>query len=87
MEKFEKVQIGNDEAVILVPKLEGKLAIVDLETIKRLASNLPKVPFETLKQEIIEKLIGSENLEDVVFHMENELKFHKSINMIQNFQY
>jgi len=85
--KREIVKLGDgQEAVVLVPKIEGELAIVHLPTLKRLASLLPNVDFRTIKANIIADLEGAHNLEEVISILENEISFHKSVNLIQSYK-
>jgi hypothetical protein len=84
MNKF--VTIGeNKEAVLLVPEIEGQLAIVHLATIKRLATYLPQVHISEIKDEMREHISHCRNLEEYVQLLENELAFHKSINLITSY--
>lgn len=80
---------GTDErsqAVVLVPKFGGKLAIVDLNTIKRLASLLPSADLTEIKQYFKSRLNATTTLEQYLQVLEEELAFHKSINMITEYE-
>ena len=62
------------------------LAIVDLSTIQRLASLLPKANFDEIKRTIIHTLREKESLDDLTTFMEEEVAFHKSINIITQYK-
>lgn len=64
------------EALNLVPEHQGKLAIVDLGTIQRLAKSLVKSPFRELKEELITAIDNTQSLEDMCNVMAEELAFH-----------
>lgn len=81
------VTIGeNKEAVLLVPEIEGQLAIVHLATIQRLASMLPRVSLEDIRRDMRDRIMGAQTLEEYVATLEGELAFHKSINLITEYK-
>lgn len=80
---------GTDErsqAVLLTPKFTGKMAVVDLKTIKRLAALLPRASFNQIKNNMIDVIRDTENLEQFVSVLEEELAFHMSINLITEYE-
>lgn len=80
---------GTDErsqAVVLVPKFGGKLAIVDLNTIKRLAAMLPKANLDEIRSDLIHKLRLCSTLDEHLQVIEEELAFHRSVNMITEYE-
>ena len=86
--EVKTLQINDEtEAVILVPELSGELAIVYLETLQRITRRLNSVPFGTLKQDLINSISPCSNLEELVDVMEDEIKFHKSVNMINEYKH
>lgn len=70
------------QAAVLTPGLEGQLAIVYFETIKRLAGQLPSVPFDKIRTDLRNKLSFCNNLTEMLDIIGDELKFHKSVNLI-----
>lgn len=87
MKKYEEIHVTEDQvAVSMVPALEGQLAIVYFDTIMRLASYLPKANWRQIRDEIIQDLQNSAGLENILEIMENEIKFHKSVNIIQEYK-
>jgi hypothetical protein len=83
--QFVKLSTG-EEAVVLTPAFEGPKAIVDLNTIQRLARLLPEAHFRTIRRDLVSRLEGSDNLTDMLYIMEEELAFHKSVNIITTYK-
>ena len=81
------VTIGQDkQAVLLVPEIEGQLAIVHLATIQRLARLLPSMPFSDIRESMIHTIANTVTLEDFCEVLQSELAFHKSINLITEYK-
>jgi len=70
---------------MLVPTFDGDLAVVHLQTIKKLAALLPSVSFSTIKQNMKYAMDETQNLEEYIFVLESEIAFHKSVNLITNY--
>lgn len=82
------ITLPNDlTAVNLCPSLDGKLAVVHLNVITRLAKLLPKVNFEDSKFHFCEALSRTSTLEDFVGMMSDEIAFHKTVNLINTFEF
>jgi hypothetical protein len=85
MNNYVKVQNKNGEhqdVVNLAPGLEGELAIVYLETLRRLTKNLSATNFRAVKAAMLDMIRECGALEEMCAVMENELKFHKTVNLI-----
>lgn len=85
MNNYVKVQDKNGEhqdVVNLAPGLEGELAIVYLETLQRLTKNLSTTNFRAVKSAMLDMIRECNTLEQMCAVMENELKFHKTVNLI-----
>ena len=85
MNNYVKVQNKNGEhqdVVNLAPELEGELAIVYLETLQRLTKNLSTTNFRAVKSAMLDMIRECNTLEQMCAVMENELKFHKTVNLI-----
>lgn len=85
MNNYVKVQNKNGEhqdVVNLAPELEGELAIVYLETLQRLTKNLSTTNFRAVKSAMLDMIRECDTLEQMCAVMENELKFHKTVNLI-----
>lgn len=72
------------EVLSFIPELgNGKLAVVDIEVLKRITGYLPQIDFSAYKKEIMSSIVATESLEEVVEFMEREISFHKTVNLIQ----
>lgn len=80
--------LSNGEVVnipMLVNTFDGDLAVVHLQTIKKLAALLPSVSFSTIKQNMKYEMDETQNLEEYISLLESEVAFHKSVNLITNY--
>ncbi len=77
------VMINDKEALLLIPEIHGKLAVVDFETLKKIASNLNKVDIEYIKQEIKANITKCDGLKEVLEVLKSEVNFHETINLIK----
>lgn len=78
---------GSDKpAVVLTPKFSGQLAVVDLGVIQRLASFLPEAHFGTIRRDLVAQIERADNLPAMLDIIEDELAFHKSINLITEYK-
>lgn len=63
------------------------MAIVDLEVIKRLAEGLNSVPLSKIKHKLIESITNNaHSLTMLVQLLEDEVAFHRSINLITEYK-
>lgn len=78
------IQLPNGQEVLDLYNQEftSQAAIVSLDIIKRLASKLSSVKFETVKFDTCEALSRTTNLEDFVSIMQEETNFHRTVNLI-----
>lgn len=84
---FTEFDLGNGESAIsLIPKIHGKLAIVDFETLKRISQSLQKVPFDVIKHELQSNIERSTNLVEMNEVLKNEVNFHETINLIKTIE-
>jgi len=75
---------GQDQEVTnLVPNIEGELAIVSLPVLKRLAALLPEANFHDIKAKVMNSVSNTENMPDMTAVLEDELTFHKTVNLIR----
>lgn len=70
------------QVALLTPESDRPLAVVDLSVLKRLAGLLPQAEFHQIKQETIDTIFATRNLEELVAVMEDEIAFHNSVNLI-----
>lgn len=60
-----------------------QVAMVDFGTILRLAQLLPTADLDTIKRQFTEALDRTNTMEHYVFVLNEELAFHKTINLLQ----
>lgn len=64
----------------------NKLAVVDLNVLTKLCDLLPKANFYQIKKEHLSNVdINAQSLEDFTQILEDELRFHRSVNEIVNY--
>lgn len=86
--QLQEVSIGNngETAVLISPKMSGKLALVDLATLKRIISGLSQASFEHIKETFVEKIKNTKELEQLVYVTKEEINFHESVNIIKTIE-
>ena len=81
--KNELITIGNGKTAInFVLEQSNKLAVVDLNVLKRLADLLPKADLFTIKIGLKKELNDVTSIQGYITLLENEVNFHKSVNLI-----
>lgn len=84
---MEKITLNNGQEVLnFVPDNQEQCAIVPFNTIQRLAKMLPKASLRDIKQNMINSIEYTDNLENYVELLSNEVSFHKTINLITAYQ-
>ena len=81
-EQSKFVDVDGQQVLVLTPDYERPLAIVDLAVIKRLASYLPKANLYDIRMAFISELQNVDSISEYVKVIEEELAFHKSVNLI-----
>jgi len=81
-EQSKFVDVVGQQVLVLTPDYERPLAIVDLAVIKRLASYLPKANLYDIRMAFISELQNVDSISEYVKVIEEELAFHKSVNLI-----
>jgi hypothetical protein len=74
------------EAVNFLPEHEGIAALVDLVTLQRLISSLPSAYFSRTKDQFIDAINDTENLDSYLEVVSNELAFHMTVNKIARYE-
>ena len=89
---------NNSENNVPMIEINGKLvpnfiqennveaAIVPLNTIKRLAQLLPISDLDNIKRELIEELRITNNLNDYIELLSDEINFHHTINLLVHYK-
>lgn len=86
--KTESVQINSTcEAVVISPNLTARMALVDLQTLKRITSMLSEANFGDIKMQFVQELASTQNLEQYTEAMRAELLFHESVNLIKTIEF
>lgn len=75
----------NGVKVPIFGSLETKLCVVSLDVLQRLTSMLPIVPLEVVKQGAIENIENANTMEEFTYALEEELRFHRSVNDIKEY--
>lgn len=85
--ELQKIQINSTvDAILVSPKMHGTMALVDLITLKRIASMMKSSKFQDIKEHFISGLMNSDNLEQYVAMMKEEILFHESVNLISTIE-
>lgn len=81
------IQLPNGRTAInFVPEDSKELCIVPLSMIKRLTENLKNLSFEEIKRHTISKMIETKSLKPMVEYMEDEITFHRTVNLIEKYE-
>ncbi len=74
---------GETQVLDLVPDHNRRLAIVDFDVLNRLTSYLPTSDHFVMKRNLRDRIMNTENLEELVSECEEFVAFHRSVNLIQ----
>lgn len=72
-------------ATSFVPELTGELAIVHLSVLQRITARLNKAAFVSIRAQFMEDIEKSNDLKEMVEIAEEEVAFHRSVNLIQQY--
>jgi hypothetical protein len=82
----EIVLPSGQQAVSFIPdNIERTAAIVDMETLQRIASMLKTTDLYSIKREFREKMNTCDTIEKFVGLLDDESAFHKTINLIAEY--
>lgn len=70
------------ECVSFVPNIERQLAIVDLQVLQKITQMLSRIDLSAVKQQMIDHIEQGESLQNVIDNMEEDIAFHKTVNLI-----
>jgi len=83
---METIQLENGKtAISFIADDNSPLAIVHLSVIQRLTRLLRKKNFSEIQGDIIDRITLSLNLKDLIEIMHDEVAFHQSVNLIQEY--
>lgn len=92
MSTFKTVDVNGQQANLLVADLNDgqKLSVITNSLLQRLVKLLPKASPRSIIQDFAEELMkyaddGECDIEGFVSALQNELDFHKSVNLINEF--
>lgn len=86
--EFKIIQLEDSrEANFLVPEIfeNQSLSVVSTDVLEKLLRLLPNTAFDEIKSRLIGKIGSSNDLGDLCKVLQNELNFHKSVNLIESF--
>jgi hypothetical protein len=80
------IEFNGKQVIDFTPGDARAMALVDLEVLKRLTNMLDKVSFTDTRHSLREKIMGTNDLSNLVSVCEGFVAFHKSVNLIQEFE-
>ena len=81
------IEFNGKQVIDFTPGDARAMALVDLEVLKRLTNMLDKVSFTDTRHSLREKIMGTNDLSNLVSVCEDFVAFHKSVNLIQEFNW
>jgi hypothetical protein len=79
------IEVNGAQVIDLTPNHDRPLALVDFAIVKKLSHFLPQADFQDIKRDTIFMIEHSETLEDYIKVLEEEVAFHKTVNLLQTF--
>lgn len=76
-------QADGKNVISFVPDNSRSIAIVDLKVLLKLVTQLPSVPLDKIKEALIHEMQDTLNIEEYIALLEEEIAFHKSVNLIE----
>ena len=80
--KTRSITIEGKNVINLTPDFNRRLALVDLQVLNRLTEHLPVSDHFVMKRNLRDKIMNTENLEELVKECEDFVAFHKTVNLI-----
>jgi hypothetical protein len=77
------VDINGNQVIDLTPDYNRPLALVDLTVLNTLTALLPKADFGNIRHGFRERIMSTNNLEELVQASEDFISFHRSVNLIR----
>lgn len=81
------IEFNGKQVIDFTPGDARAMALVDLEVLKRLTDLLGKKSFTDIRHSLREKIMGTNDLSNLVSVCEDFVAFHKSVNLIQEFNW
>jgi hypothetical protein len=87
MKKEIFIDVNGTQVLDLTPDHERALALVDLSIVQRLAKLLPTSNLSNIKNTLVDKItFQCHTLEDLVETLEEEVAFHKTVNLLKAYE-
>lgn len=77
------INIDGNQVIDLTPDYNRPLALVDLTVLNKLTDLLPKGNFNSIRHSLRERIMNTDNLEELVKVSEDFVTFHNSVNLIR----
>jgi hypothetical protein len=77
------INIDGNQVIDLTPDYNRPLALVDLTVLNKLTDLLPKGDFSSIRHSLRERIMITDNLEELVKVTEDFVTFHNSVNLIR----
>lgn len=77
------INIEGNQVIDLTPDYNRPLALVDLAVLDKLTAMLPKESFSNIRHNFRERIMNTNNLEQLVQASEEFIAFHRSVNLIR----
>ena len=77
------VNINGNQVIDLTPDYNRPLALVDLQVLNKLTELLPKADFGGIRHSFRERIMQTQDLEQLVQACEDFVSFHRSVNLIR----
>lgn len=87
MKKETFIDVNGAQVLDLTPDHQRELALVDLGIVRRLAKLLPTSNLSNIKSTLIDRItFQCHTLEDLVGTLEEEVAFHKTVNLLKAYE-
>ena len=77
------IEFNNQQVLDVTPDHNRPLALVDLAVLDKLTAMLPKESFSNIRHNFRERIMNTDNLEQLVQASEDFIAFHRSVNLIR----
>lgn len=76
--------VEGQEMINLLPNNQSRqAAIIDFSVLQRIIAHLPQVDLYTIRGRFMDKLKDTDSIEQYIQVVEDELAFHKTVNVIR----
>lgn len=83
---MDTIKLSNGRtAVSFAPQDSKELAIVPLSVAKRMVKHLPRVPFDRIREDLIEEISSCDNSDQLRLTLNTFMEFDHVVNMIDRY--